>query len=219
MKVSAICLSRGDQFMLYNALRCWRAQHVPFIEKEFVVVHDSGQSLAVDGVRVEVEPGTNLGVRRNAGLRAATGDVVIVWDDDDEHNKNRLRLQLQPLMADAVASVLRDVELEGPDDSGAIRRAACPMLSGWPQTLCVRRDILLKHGGWPETELFDGDSELLMTLQTQERVQRINGSEMLYTYRNHGSNVTSPGHWNDLWNQAKNGVRRLDPSPESQSVG
>jgi glycosyltransferase involved in cell wall biosynthesis len=186
--------------MLDAAYADWQAQTfwVPNLEREFVVVHDGTVPLRVPGVEVRCVPGENLGARRNLSAVVATGHLVAVWDDDDGHSRERLSEQVPPILAGADASVIRDVLLERPGREPALGWMPC----GWPQTLVVRRDVLLALGGWPTNKRWDDDVRLLMTLRTRRNVYRIVSDKILYRYRRHASNVTGSAHWDAIERRA-----------------
>jgi glycosyltransferase involved in cell wall biosynthesis len=79
---------------------------------ELVIVDDGADAvddLAARDPRItylRVPRGTSIGAKRNAGCRAARGEIVACWDDDDWHAPDRLSYQAAPLLdgsADASA--------------------------------------------------------------------------------------------------------------------
>lgn len=126
---------------------------------EVVVVHDGEDvdgSLAQDGATRRVRPIPNgrsrgLAGARNAGVEAATGELVAFCDDDDHFEPGKLRTQAEALMDNpgidvAVGAVVLD-------DDGT-RRHRCPpgptltlddlvrdrVMAAHPSTVMVRRD-------------------------------------------------------------------------------
>jgi glycosyltransferase involved in cell wall biosynthesis len=206
MNVTGICLSRGNQEMLDSAIACWRAQTILAL-KDFVIVTDeeSFKTLRVqcERARVMAVPSSmNLGARRNLAIRFAQGEVVATWDDDDWSAPERIALQCAALTESCGATFLQDVTLEHGE-----RRAVCPMLSGWPQAMVARKSAVLACGGYPETERFDGDTDLCMELQGVSGGRVLEFGADLYRYRQHADNVTGSGHWGSLWELAELGVR------------
>ena len=190
VKVTALCLSRGNQAFLDQAYASWLGQTVQGCE--FLVVHDGAVPLQTPGPSVIVPPGTNLGKRRNAGIRAATGDIIVVWDDDDWSEATRLTVQLPPLTRGHSASFLRDVLIERGDGTD---QALATMGVGWPQTMVAFKTAILACGGYAEDQEFDGDTDLMMDLQGLCNGVNLDTEAPLYRYREHASNVTGPGHW------------------------
>jgi glycosyltransferase involved in cell wall biosynthesis len=208
MKITGLCLSRGDQDMLLAAMKNWDEQKIA-ARKDFVVVTDeeSFKTLRIPGNRTRVlavPSDMNLGARRNLALRFAQGDIVATWDDDDWSAPNRLATQCAALTEQNRASFLQHVTLEHGE-----RRGKCPMLSGWPQTMVAHRTAVLECGGYPETESFDGDTDLCMELQGRAGGVVLPNEVELYRYRQHQNNVTGAGHWDSLWDMVDRGVRKL----------
>jgi glycosyltransferase involved in cell wall biosynthesis len=208
MRITGICLSRGNQEMLDAAIRNWNEQTIK-ARKDLVVVTDeeSFKTLRVHCNRsrtVSVPVGTNLGERRNRAINFAQGDIVAVWDDDDWSDTRRLELQVAALSERCQATFLRDVTLES-----AERQAPCAMLSGWPQTMVAYKEAVWNVGGYPEDQRFDGDTDLCMELQGRKGGVVLELDAGLYRYRQHADNVTGSGHWDSLWEMAERGVRTI----------
>lgn len=69
-----------------------------------LVIVDDGPGLAPPPdprIRhVRVPPGLTIGAKRNRAVEVARGEFVVHWDDDDWYAPQRLRRQLEPLLAD-----------------------------------------------------------------------------------------------------------------------
>lgn len=195
MRISALCLSRGNQSMVDAAYADW-CEHG--MGDEFVVACDEGSGVRVPEVRVEVPRGINLGAKRNAALRAATGNVIVVWDDDDGHAPRRVQTQIEAICAGYDATTLCEVMLEADGRESLVASMPC----GWPQTLAIRRRSLIGLGGWPETGRYDSDMALLMRIHGSCKTQRIRCETPLYTYRQHGENVMGSRHWESIRRRA-----------------
>ncbi len=85
--VSCLCLTYARPRYLREAIWCFLQQDWP--NKELVVVNDHPEPVHLDqpypGVHVYNLPQrcSSLGAKRNASVRAARGDYLCVWDDDD----------------------------------------------------------------------------------------------------------------------------------------
>lgn len=200
MRVTALCLSRGDQGMLDAAYAMWRAQS--FQGFEFLTVHDGTRPLRVPETEV-IDTSPNLGRRRNVGWRAASGDVIAIWDDDDPSDRDRLSVQCGALTRGYEVTTLRHVLLKDGE-----REERCSMLFGWPQTIVARKSAFEAVGGYPEDQEFDGDMEFTLELFGRHRSIALPG--LLYTYCRHGRNVTSEQHWEGLWKMAKDSPKVCD---------
>ena len=72
---------------------------------EVVIVDDSPEALprdlpplGLDQVKyIHLPARTTIGAKRNVACAAATGDVLVHWDDDDYFHSSRLRVQVAPL--------------------------------------------------------------------------------------------------------------------------
>jgi len=111
--VSCLMVTRGRSFPARFAVDCFRRQSWP--ERELVLVCDAPgtpvedycRTLGDARIRVVVPdgPAASLGDLRNLSLRAARGDYVCQWDDDDLYHPQRLELGmllLQSMRADAM---------------------------------------------------------------------------------------------------------------------
>jgi glycosyltransferase involved in cell wall biosynthesis len=105
-KVSIITPTRDRAPFLALLLRCIQAQDYPASLLEWVVVDDSLEEdspcLAYPGLkRVRLDPSQGprpLGLKRNLGHRAATGDILVCMDDDDYQPPHRISRAVQALL-------------------------------------------------------------------------------------------------------------------------
>ncbi len=105
--------------------------------------HGSGQTEN----RYHLFPADNLAQKRNAGVRAARGDVIIHFDSDDWSGPARIRHQMEELRRDHLSVVGY-----GSAFWYDVRRkvAAYPPCWLWGATLCYQRTWALEHP-WDET--------------------------------------------------------------------
>lgn len=102
VRISCLMPTRGRHHLLPRALQCFLAQDVA--DAELVIVSEDGvpdtlaAALAGGRVRhVPCPPGLTLGAKRNLACRAARGDILVHWDDDDWQSPQRLQRQLAAL--------------------------------------------------------------------------------------------------------------------------
>jgi len=105
--VSCICVTGKSDFhvekLFPQAVRSWMQQRYPLDRMELVVVHDNPEyrfdCFPEDLRTLEVFADGPLGELRNAGLAAATGDLILQWDDDDWHHPDRVAAQVGAYLA------------------------------------------------------------------------------------------------------------------------
>jgi glycosyltransferase involved in cell wall biosynthesis len=95
---SCLMVSRGNPAMLQYAVACYQQQTYP--RRELIVVTDRDRAAGVEmflGDRrisnatvVGVDPALTLGDRRNVSVAHAKGDIVMIWDDDDLSDPQRI---------------------------------------------------------------------------------------------------------------------------------
>lgn len=115
---SCIMISKpGRERMAVAAIDDFVAQTVDDRELIVVAVTDAQWQILIDHVRstmavsdnrvtvrVMLVPDASLGELRNIGMRAATRDVLVQWDDDDRYHPLRLACQLEAMTGGHVAS-------------------------------------------------------------------------------------------------------------------
>lgn len=73
-----------------KAIECFNFQ--TWENKELIIINE-GEPFNLPGEEL-VSPGMTLGELRNIGLKKATGDAVIQWDDDDWYHPYRIEYQV-----------------------------------------------------------------------------------------------------------------------------
>jgi glycosyltransferase involved in cell wall biosynthesis len=98
-KVSCLCLTKARRQWLPIAVECYRRQtHSP---RELIIVADTEDDiigLDLADARVLFSGPATIGFKRNLGTRAATGEIIAVWDDDDFSAPGRLAHQAARLV-------------------------------------------------------------------------------------------------------------------------
>ncbi len=101
--VSCLCLTYARPRYLREAVWCFLQQDWP--NKELVIVNDHPEPITLDhaypGIQVHNLPQRfpSLGAKRNFSFRAARGDYLMIWDDDDLVLPWRLSLTMRHLLA------------------------------------------------------------------------------------------------------------------------
>lgn len=143
---------------------------------------------------VRLKSRVSLGEKRNLACRAAKGDILIHWDDDDWYAKNRISYQVEPILRD-------QADITGLENSFTFDVSGCQfwtsdarlmqaMFAGGVHggTLAFRRSILGPSVAYPPVNIAE-DAGLL-------NAARANGARILslanpgiYAYVRHGSNT------------------------------
>ena len=101
--ISAICITRKRPKFLKRAIENFLYQTYP--NKELVIVYDEDDIDTISFLKniknknirkiKNKDQKQRLGSLRNLGIKKATGDYVIQWDDDDEYNPDRMKVQYE----------------------------------------------------------------------------------------------------------------------------
>lgn len=170
--------------VLNESVRCFLDQDWPG-DKELVIYNDYGAAEFVfDHPQVRIvnaarrEP--NLGLKYNRTVSFARHDFVLLWDDDDIYLPHRISYSMDRLRNGAFRSSRNAVLY-------ADREYLEPMVSYFPATVCIRKDVYFEIGGFEETEAAPD-------VRFVNRVDKLTGGptvlpleEIFYIYRWHTS--------------------------------
>lgn len=170
-----------------DALRAFRQQR--YSDRELVIINDGSPLVShVSDVRVVNLPNRGarwtIGEKRNVGIRAARGERLATWDDDDLSLPNRLADQIL-VNADYV---LADRMFIADDNLRLVGNCARTGRAVMPSAL-FSRSVAVCAGGYPVADYME-DAELL------ERVRYIARGRIAvipadwYVMRRHDANVT-----------------------------
>jgi hypothetical protein len=142
MMVTGKCEQR--EWLARGAVRCFEMQTHP--EKELIIVNQGGRALGSEHPDVReilVPPGcrTTLGDLRNIGLAAASGDWVMLWDDDDWHAPERMAVQVAHARKDAVVLLQSQIRYDFTSHTAFVYRTE----RGIDGTLMHPRDVPFKY--------------------------------------------------------------------------
>jgi hypothetical protein len=166
-----------------------------------LIVVDSGdepvQDLCAQDARVRyirANRGASIGTKRNLACAAATGDVVVHWDDDDWFGPQRLRRQIEPI-ASGRADVtglenryvwnLRDGSFWTVSDDLHKRMFVGNVHGG---TLAYRRSLLGPSLRYDDVSLAEDAALLTRMLRTGARLERV-ANDGAFVYVRHGRNA------------------------------
>jgi O-antigen biosynthesis protein len=194
--VTCICPTTSKRAKwLPRAIRYFRSQTYP--HKKLLLIQDDGDDLlrfADEDIDVSiVSRCASLGIKRNAAVSIASGDIIAHWDDDDWNHPDRLQLQVRALVESgrSVTGFRRMHFWDG---------AVCRMYSGAPNyaigtSLCYRRQWAITH---PFRSLNIGeDNEFVRDAQKHGELSVTDGLGLMvaWTHRN----GTSPRNYATNW--------------------
>ncbi len=181
------------------AIRCFNRQDYP--SRELIIVDDGPTPLApalVSDSRIRyirLTERQSTGAKRNLACRAAKGDFIVQWDDDDWHGAARIRKQIKTLasgaaeisgMADTLVLELADMRLWAPPPQVFRQRALAGVHGG---TLAYRREIFDRLTCYPDATHGEDVAFLRPALLAGCRVAAI-PAESDFVYVRHGRNTS-----------------------------
>lgn len=193
--ISCIMPTQRRPSFVTRAIEYFQRQDYP--ERELVIVYHDEADLPgpIDspGVTMVRSAAASIGGMRNAAVRAAQGEIIVHWDDDDWHGPRRLSRQAAPLLQGIA-------EISGLNDTLFLALGRYEYWEASPDlfarlfvenvhggTLMFRRRLWERSGPYPEISLRE-DAELLMkSVRDGARLCRLPGRED-YVYVRHGSN-------------------------------
>jgi glycosyltransferase involved in cell wall biosynthesis len=198
--VSCIMPTTGRLPFALNAVRLFAAQDHP--DRELVVVTDRGADDVLEATLttdprirlVAAPPGASIGHKRNLACRAARGEVIAHWDDDDWYAPARLSAQLAPLRAGRadVTGLTTPVIFELPEwrfwavTPALHRQLFVGDVHGG--TLVYRREVWEHLARYPDASLAEDACFLRIALRRGARLERVAG-DGLFMYVRHGRNA------------------------------
>jgi glycosyltransferase involved in cell wall biosynthesis len=198
--VTCIMPTFNRRRFIAQAVRTIRRQDYPAIE--LVVVDDGSEPVAdlLDGLPrtkyLRLDRRLTIGHKRNLACEAASGQIIIQWDDDDWYSPQRITRQVSEIVygnADATGigvNLLLDVR-SMQVWSTRERQAADPLfgpvesLAGG--TTAVRKDIWRRVNGYPDASNGEDIGFLQRVADAGGRVLAI-GNQGAYVYVRHGRN-------------------------------
>lgn len=194
--ISCIMPTRDRASFVAQAIRYFQRQDYP--NRELIVVDDGGDHTpAPADQRIRyLRPSRplSIGAKRNLACRAARGEIIAQWDDDDWYAAERLSAQAAPLM-------------RGRADLSALRAKVFFDLDRWEfwtctaafhrrifvhdvqgGTLMFRRSVWKRRALYPDTSLAEDADLLSRAVRGGARLARID-DEGLYIYVRHSANT------------------------------
>lgn len=191
--ISCIMPTADRRSFVPAAIRCFLAQN--YNEKELVIVDDGADSVAdlvPDDPRIRYfrnEPRQPVGAKRNFACRAARGEVLVHWDDDDWSAPWRLRYQVEQLHAEgADICGLSRVWFYASEEKRAWEYVYPSRQKPWVYgaSLCYTREFWQRH---PFPEIRQGEDTRFVWADTRARVHALPDSRFLVAMI-HGKNTS-----------------------------
>ena len=194
--VSCLCVTRGCFDQLGVALECFGRQ--TYRNRELVLCyvelddrtrqyvstyHGDGRITLVQTERHQ------MGVLRNASLRAARGTWCAVWDDDDWYAPERLHVELDAIVRARADGCILSRELIQTQSRAFLGRRGL-----WLNGLVFRSDLDVVRAGYPETKIGHEDGPFYHNLASRYVVTTLEAPE-LYVYRQHNANGWLTPDW------------------------
>jgi glycosyltransferase involved in cell wall biosynthesis len=193
--ITCLCLttSPGRLHLLPDALRSYRQQ--TYRPRELLVVNDgSPLSSRAPDVRVVNLPERGspwtIGEKRNVGIRAANGDYLATWDDDDVSLPHRLQQQMHALSSWGSVCVVVDQMFVSDKNLRLLGLCSRGWLKAVMASALVSRNAMVSAGGYSVTNYME-DAEMLERIRYlhRGRVATIRDARF-YVLRRHDANVT-----------------------------
>jgi glycosyltransferase involved in cell wall biosynthesis len=193
------CIMPTYERSSFAALAIQRFAEQSYVNKELVIVDDGGDTVEglaahTPGVRYLRVGRRSIGEKRNAGCAVARGEIVVHWDDDDWYGRDRLRRQVEPILAGrADITGLRCRWLMTLPDGGfwqvlpeLHRRMFVADVHGG--TLMYRKRLWDRGARYPATSLAEDADMLRTALRRGARLQVLD-DEGDFVYSRHGANA------------------------------
>lgn len=208
--ISCVCVTRNKPVLLKRAIECFLAQS--YKRKELIIVCESDDpgSIALAGaisegageeirvVTVNAVPKTTLGELRNIGIKAASGEFICQWDDDDWYHKDRLMAQCYALREHGRDGAILTQWLVFDDLE---KKAYISNMRLWEGSILCRKTTLQlmpyerKHLG--------EDTATVEFLAFKDSLHLMKDVPGLYIYIYHGANTWNYEHWNFIFECSK----------------
>ncbi|WP_158590380.1 glycosyltransferase [Noviherbaspirillum cavernae] len=200
--VSCLMVTRGRLFPSRFAVECFQRQ--TYANRELVLVCDTpGTEIErhcreLNDPRIRIvypdAPSSSLGELRNLSLRAAQGEWICQWDDDDLYHPQRLDLGMaicQSMQTDAL--FLSRWLLWSP----LARKIGVSGAREWEGSMLARKDSIPAYPALARGE----DTAVTQTMIAAGRVV-LADAPWLYTYVQTGANTWSDNHFDAIWKAA-----------------
>ena len=204
--VSAVCVTADRREFVRAAIECYLAQDYP--NKELVII-DDGQDRVVDlcaavpSCRYQWLDGgkRKIGGKRNLGAEVATGEIICHWDDDDWSAPDRIRDQVERMLASEKA-VSGYHSMLFWDGGQAFRYKGLPDYSVG-SALCYRKEFWRAHAFVAEDHRRWEDNVFVQQARNEQAIICVDAGQLMVA-RIHAGNTCpkkprdNPRQWEEV---------------------
>lgn len=195
--VSCVMPTTERAVLVDRAIELFRRQDWPV--KELVIAEEGyfpiGHLRDDPSIRlVRVPRGLDIGSKRNRAIAEARGDILMQWDDDDWYASDRIRTQVEPIVAGEadvsafVAELFFHVERGEFWSVRPEQRARMFVADVHGGTLAYTRAAWKAAGGYPAASLAEDAALLRAMTRRGHRLARL-PNQGRYVYVRHGKNT------------------------------
>jgi glycosyltransferase involved in cell wall biosynthesis len=203
--ISCVCVTRKKPGLLKRSIECFLAQ--TYLHKELIIIYEDDDPAteafvatgfpAESGIRIFRVPScpkTTLGELRNFAIRAAGGEFVCQWDDDDWYHARRLELQFGKLPGEGRhGSIMKQwLVYDSLSTTAYISNVRL-----WEGSILCRKSVLQQKAY--EDKALGEDSATIEYLASMDSLHFLDEMPGLYIYVYHGNNTWGYQHWNEIF--------------------
>lgn len=180
-KVSCMCVTYGRTSVLDEVVHSFLIQDYPG-EKELIILNDY-DALELQGdfpnviIYNEKERYKSLGLKTNECIRRCSGEIIMIWDDDDISLANRISVTVKGIKNRGFFKPSRTLFYSG--DGMVLEKKNIPTCSA-----AYTKEAWEEVGGFPdENSGLDQVFEQRLTAQGLYAIQQITDEEASFIYR------------------------------------
>lgn len=203
--ISCVCVTRKKPDLLKRSIECFLAQ--TYDNKELIILYEDDDLETEDVIgagyppesnirlfRVSAHPKMALGELRNLAIKAARGEFICQWDDDDWYHVSRLEEQYTKLFSEGHhGSILTQwLVFDCLTTTGYISNVRL-----WEGSVLCRKSVL-QEKAYEEKPLGE-DTATIEYLAARESLCLMDEMPGLYIYVYHGNNSWDYEHWSEIF--------------------
>ena len=203
--ISCICVTRKKPDLLKRAITCFLAQTYP--NKELIILYEDDDPATENFVgagfpngtgirlfRVAACPKIALGELRNLAIKAARGEFICQWDDDDWYHMDRLQQHYDKLFTEGRHGSILTQWMVFDSLTGT---AYVSNIRLWEGSIVCRKSVL-QFKAYEDKPLGE-DTATVEYLASTNSLYLLNKAPGLYIYVYHGKNSWDYEHWSRIF--------------------
>ena len=190
-----------------KAVQCFLVQ--TYYNKELIIVNsgdekytnkiidyiDSIHQLGIDNIHLHNVEKSSIGELRNIGLDKCRGEYVMVFDDDDHHDSERIEKQLEACLNSNIdGTLLRNFKAVYKNKIFPDKVYICTMLPGLEGTLLFRKGDVR----YPDMDQGEDTGFLERLKEASYTILIIDEPYDMYHYNFYGKNTVSKAHFQTM---------------------